>query len=79
MGCIYLIRNTVNDKAYIGKTAQHNVEKRRINQHLKGNGSLVLGRAVKKYGKNAFVYEILHDGIIPELLDSYEIDGNQKI
>ena len=78
MGCIYLIRNTVNGKAYIGKTAQHNVEKRRINQHLDGNGSLVLGPAVKKYGKNAFAYEILHDGIIPELLDSYEIEAIKK-
>ena len=35
----------------------------------------MLKKAVAKYGKDAFTYEILHDGIIPELLDSYEIEA----
>ena len=33
---------------------------------------------VKEYGKDAFVFEILHDSIIPELLDSYETEAIAK-
>lgn len=79
MGCIYKITNTTNGKSYIGQTIR-DAEKTRIRQHLNGNsrGSRLVKRAIKKYGKDAFTYEILHDGIIPELLDDLEIEAIKK-
>ena len=71
MGSIYKITNTVNGKAYIGKTTR-NAEKTRIRPHLNGQGNLLIKHAIEKYGKAAFTYEILHDGIIPEFLDMLE-------
>ena len=73
MGSIYKITNTVNGKSYIGQT-RHNAEKTRIRDHLAGNGSVLIKKAIEKYGKDAFTYEILHDGIIPEFLDNLEIE-----
>ena len=77
MGSIYMITNTENGKAYIGK-AMHDAKKNRIQKHFSGNGSQLVKQAVDKYGKDVFVIEILHDGIIPELLDSYEIEAIAK-
>lgn len=79
MGSIYKITNTLNGKAYIGKTI-HEPEKGRIRQHLneKAPECRALHNAIKKYGREAFTYEILHDGIIPELLNSYEIEAIVK-
>ena len=79
MGSIYLIRNTVNGKSYIGQT-RHDAEKTRIRDHLNGShgGSRIVKRAIEKYGKDAFTYEILHDGIIPDFLDMLEIEAIAK-
>ena len=77
MGSIYLIRNTVNGKSYIGQTRQ-DAEKTRIPIHLTGKGNQILKRAIEKYGKDAFTYEILHDGIIPEFLGDLEIEAIAK-
>lgn len=79
MGSIYKITNTVNGKAYIGQT-RYDAEKTRIRDHLNGNsrGSELVQRAVEKYGKDAFTYEILHDGIIPEFLDTLEMEAIEK-
>ena len=73
MGSIYKITNTANGKSYIGQTI-HNAEKTRIRQHLTGssNGNRIVKHAIEKYGQDAFTYEILHDGIIPEFLDILE-------
>lgn len=79
MGCIYKITNTVNGKAYIGKTVSDAV-KTRIPLHLTGsrNGSKLIKNDLAIYGKDAFTYEILHDGIIPEFLDALEKDAIAK-
>ena len=79
MGSIYKITNTVNGKAYIGQTV-HDAVKGRINDHLNrtANGSRLVKRSIEKYGKDAFTYEILHDGIIPEFLDTLEIEAIAK-
>ena len=77
MGSIYKITNTVNGKAYIGQTIQ-DAEKTRIRDHLTGNGNRILKNAVKKYGREAFTFEILHDGIIPEFLDTLEKEAIAK-
>ena len=71
MGSIYKITNTVNGKAYIGKTTRDAV-KTRIRDHLTGKGSQPVKDAIEKYGQDAFTFEILHDGIIPEFLDDLE-------
>ena len=79
MGCIYKITNTVNGKAYIGQTI-HDAYKTRIRYHLnsKNSGSRLVKHAVAKYGKDAFKVEILHDGILPEFLDTLEIEAIAK-
>ena len=79
MGSIYKITNTVNGKAYIGQT-RHDAEKTRIRDHLTGNSKAnqLVKRAVEKYGKDVFTYEILHDGIIPDFLDMLEIEAIEK-
>ena len=79
MGSIYKITNTVNGKAYIGQTI-HDAVKGRINDHLNGKsqGNQLVKRAVEKYGRDAFTYEILYDGIIPEFLDMLEIEAIEK-
>ena len=76
MGSIYKLTCIPSGKSYIGQTYRK-VESRIIKEHF-GSGStgcVLLEKAIKKYGKDAFTYEILHDGIIPELLDSYEIEA----
>ena len=77
MGSIYKITNTVNGKSYIGKTIQ-DAEKTRIRDHLRGKGSQPVKDAIEKYGKDALTYEILHDGIIPEFLDTLEKEAIAK-
>ena len=72
MGSIYKITNTVNQKHYIGISI-HEPETGRIKKHLTGHGNRILANAVKKYGRDAFVYEILEENIFPDLLPDLEI------
>jgi group I intron endonuclease len=62
MGYIYKITNTVNHKAYIGVTIRADVEHRWV-QHKSairnGNGCPLLMKAFKKYGEDAFKFEVL--------------------
>ena len=77
MGSIYKITNTANGKSYIGQTI-HDAEKTRIRYHFAGRGNQLVKRAIEKYGQDAFTYEILHDGIIPDFLDILEIEAIAK-
>lgn len=72
MGYIYLIKNTVNGKCYVGQTI-HAPDKR-INRHLNctSRGSSLLAKAVKKYGRDAFEFEILHE-VFDFALDALEV------
>lgn len=55
---IYRITNTVNGLFYIGQSVN---PERRIRRHFwKNNGCIKLRNAVKKYGKDVFVSEILY-------------------
>ena len=72
MGYVYKITNTVNSKAYIGISI-HEPEKRRIRQHLSGHGNRIIANAVKKYGKDAFTYEILEENVFDEFLPDLEV------
>ena len=52
--------------------------KTRIRDHLNGNGNRIVKQAIAKYGREAFTFEILHDGVIPEFLDTLEIEAIAK-
>lgn len=61
-GFVYIIRNTVNDKVYIGQTTQSIEE--RFKQHLKPSttktkGSYKIYNDMRKYGKENFYIELL--------------------
>lgn len=79
MGSIYKITCLPTGKSYIGQTILDPV-KGRIRDHFNhsSRSNIYLSRAIKKYGKENFTYEILHDGILPALLDSYEIEAIKK-
>ena len=72
MGYVYMITNTVNEKKYIGISI-HEPEKRRIKDHLSGRGNRIIANAVKKYGKDAFTYEVLESNVFDEFLPDLEV------
>jgi group I intron endonuclease len=73
MGFIYIIRNEVNEKVYIGQTTKSVQE--RFMQHLKllkSNKNQLIHKAIVKYGKESFYIETLEE-CSNELLDEREI------
>lgn len=55
---IYMLKNTVTGKVYIGQSVN---PVRRMNRHFwKNNGCVKLRNAIQKYGKDAFVREIIY-------------------
>jgi group I intron endonuclease len=54
--CIYKITNTLNNKVYIGQT--RNEVKIRWGDH-KSSSKSVISKAIKKYGKDNFKYEVI--------------------
>ena len=76
MGCIYGIRNEVNQKWYIGQSVKDADLRKRT--HFTGHGSRLVDNAVKKYGIENFTFHILHDGILNIFLDDYEIQAIKK-
>lgn len=93
MGCIYILWNTVNNKAYVGQT-KHDTPENRIAAHLgepiyyrdhtgkkveSKNQSQNPGIAedIEKYGKDSFKWAILYEDIPTESLDEYEVIGMQ--
>lgn len=55
---IYKITNLINGKSYIGQSIHI---KRRWNEHKKQNANSLIGKAIKKYGKKNFVFEVLEE------------------
>ena len=72
MGYVYKITNIIKGKAYIGISI-HEPIRSRIKEHLAGRGNRFLARAIKKYGKDAFVYEILEADVFDEFLPELEV------
>lgn len=67
-GRIYIIRNTVNDKVYVGQT--HVSINLRFQNHLSAarhGKDYVIGRAIRKYGEDKFYVELLEECLIEEL------------
>jgi len=80
MGYIYKITNTVNNKAYVGVTIQQNVVDR-WNAHKSsirnGRGCPFLAKAFKKYGEDAFRFEVIIICFDKDVY-KYEIDYIKK-
>lgn len=75
-GSIYIIKNKINDKVYIGQTVQD--VNTRFKQHLKPSitktrGSYKIYNAINKYGRDNFYFEILETNIPQNELDQKEI------
>ena len=67
-GRIYIIRNTVNDKVYVGQT--HVSIKLRFQNHLSAARrglDYIIGKAIRKYGEDKFYVELLEECLIEEL------------
>lgn len=60
---IYLIRNTINNKVYIGQSTD--IERRWVEHKrkysLEKNKNIILYKAFKKYGLDNFSFEILEE------------------
>ena len=69
-GFIYLITNTINGKVYIGQTKMS--VNRRFGMHCRSD-EIVIGKAIKKYGKENFKVEIIGTANSLEELDNLEI------
>lgn len=59
MGIIYKATNTINNKSYIGLTTKPLFVRR--HEHETSRGSLLLKKAINKYGKDKIVWEILQE------------------
>jgi group I intron endonuclease len=69
-GIIYAYRNRINGKHYVGQTT---APRRRHSRHLSGkSGSRVFNAAVRKYGPEAFIYEVLVADVPDEDLNNWE-------
>lgn len=75
MGYIYKITNTVNEKSYIGYS--ENPETRWAG-HIRGQGSLLVFQAIKKYGLDRFTFEVIAEDSV-ENEDSYIQEYNTII
>ena len=68
MDSIYIIKNNINDKVYIGQTTLNAEE--RFKQHLKDSSccNTHLYKAMRKYGKEHFYCELIEDNLSYEQL-----------
>jgi group I intron endonuclease len=74
MGSIYIIRNIINNKSYIGQTIQD--WERRVKCHFweanrKEHEETKLNRAILKYGKDNFVWKLITN------CDEYQLDNKE--
>jgi group I intron endonuclease len=56
---VYLLRCVVNGKVYVGVTKNFRV---RLRGHSRAYNNYPISRAVRKYGWNSFIHEILYEG-----------------
>lgn len=76
IGSIYIIKNYINDKVYIGQTTM--TVRERFMTHMKPSickrtPTRKLYNAINKYGRENFYYEILEENVPLEVLDEKEI------
>ncbi len=70
-GHIYCITNKVNGKQYVGQTIQESPS-RRGRAHFQKDANGILRHALKKYGREAFVFEVIGAAVDQEFLDLLE-------
>lgn len=71
MGVIYRIYHKKSMRSYVGKTVRFDT---RIRQHFNGHSTCTaIARSINKYGKDAFVIEVLESDVHEELLSKMEI------
>lgn len=73
---VYIIKNHINDKVYIGQTSQK--VHARFRQHIKSSSvrlrhSYKLSDAIKQYGKENFYFQVLKSGLNQEEADKWEV------
>ena len=68
---VYLITNLINNKKYVGITNDY--KKRWENHKCCNDPSMAIAKAIKKYGKDNFKFEILESDIPLEEIDEKEI------
>ena len=73
LGQIYIIRNNINSKVYIGQTIQGYENRWYGHKHESKNIDRPLYRAMKKYGIDNFWIELIEENIPYEKLDEREI------
>ncbi len=75
MSCVYLARNKVNGKGYVGKTTA-TMKIRKINHETmarRGSDECKhFHRALRKYGFDVFVWEVIHENENEDELNSIE-------
>lgn len=69
-GIIYKWTNTLNGKVYIGQTVRPEIRyKRHLDEAFKNNSDYHFHRALRKYGIDAFSYEVIEKVPVSELDD----------
>jgi group I intron endonuclease len=68
---IYKVTNSINDKIYVGKTTK-SLEERMKHHFCHKKSNTVFHRAINKYGKESFKYEVLERCKIAEELSERE-------
>lgn len=71
IGIIYIGKNKINGKIYIGQTWKS--LKSRIGHHYRCRDIMIISRALNKYGKDNFEWEILDKADSQKELDELEI------
>jgi len=63
MGCIYVVRNRVNGKYYVGKTSETMKKRRSVHEALakRNQPKTAFHRALKKYGFESFSWYIVDE------------------
>lgn len=74
-GCIYVYRNIINNKCYVGKTIH---PLRRHKSHIRSNDNLHFHKAIKKYGIENFKYFIVFGTQAPYELINEILNEQEK-
>lgn len=72
-GIIYKVTNLVNNKIYIGQTTNSlNIRKTQHISDARNNSDMLLHKAIRKYGEDAFKWEVIDKAYSKEELNNKE-------
>ena len=73
MGCVYLVRNLVNGKGYVGRTVGSIEARRKKHEDSAKQGmDALFYRALRKYGFNSFKWSVVFDDVDEDELNEFE-------